>query len=731
MQRKLAISIGLAVLTLAAYWQVSRLDFVIMDDVVYVSHNPVVEKGLTWEGVRWAFITDDAANWHPLTWLSHMCDVGLFGMRAADHHAVNLLLHVASTLTLFLVFCSMTGAVWRSALVAALFALHPLHVESVAWVSERKDVLSTFLGLLAMAAYVGYARRGGLLRYLLVFLLFALGLLAKPMLVTLPFVFLLLDYWPLERLPVESKGGAGFPWRTTGWLMVEKLPLVLLSAASSVVTYLAQQSGLAVIPFERLPLGLRIQNALVSYVAYLGNMFWPLDLAILYPYHKELGFGVVLTAAGVLAACSAAVAWGAWRGRRWAAVGWAWYLGMLVPVIGLIQVGGQSRADRYTDLPLVGLFVVLVWGAAELAARWRLSARITALAAAAVLAACAGLTIRQVGYWADTETLFRRSLAVTASDDKVAACDTLARALWGQARMEEARQYWNEALRIDPNDPLALNGVAMLLVQGRRYDEAARLAEKVLRLDPASVEAHNTLATARQMQGRTEEALEHLEEAHRLEPENTAFLTNLARIYKSQEKLDLGAKYFQEVLRLKPDDLDAYNYLADVRIGQGRLEDAADLLGQLIRLQPEDAVVRNNLAMVLAMQGKYREALEEWSTLLATDPRDVVAMNSVAWVLSTSPDASIRDGQKAVALAEQVCQRNARRDPTFLDTLAAAYAEAGQFSKAVATATEALTLAQRQGKQSLLDQLKERLELYRQDRPFREATPHPGVGSAP
>jgi tetratricopeptide (TPR) repeat protein len=735
MRRKLAISIGLVLLTLAAYWQVGRADFVTLDDSRYVSNNLHVEHGLTWAGVRWAFTTGYGANWHPLTWLSHMGDVELFDMRPAGPHVVNLLLHVGSAVTLFLVLAAMTGAVWRSALVAALFAVHPLHVESVAWVSERKDVLSTFLGLLALAAYVGYARRGGFLRYLLVFLLLALGLLAKPMLVTLPFVFLLLDYWPLGRWTAGPKAGPGFPWRTARWLVIEKLPLLLLSAASSVVTYMVQQRGMAVIPFERLPLGLRIENALVSCVVYLGNTFWPLDLAVLYPYHKDLSVGAVLLAAGVLAACSAVALWGAWQGRRWLAVGWAWYLGMLVPVIGLVQVGLQSRADRYTYLPLVGVFLVVVWGAAELAARWRLRATTAALAAAVVLAACTALGARQVGYWANSETLFRRALAVRATEDNVGPYNALAVFLFDNGRTREAKRYWDEALKINPNDSEALTGRANLLKLDKRYDDAARLAEQALRMNPASNPAsgatHNTLAAVRMAQGRTEEALEHLQEAHRLDPENLVVLSNLAKLYLLQEKLDLAADCWQEILRLKPEDSAARDGLADVRMRQGRLEEAAEQFGKLIQLQPENTVARNNLATVLAMQGKYREAVAQWTAMLQMNPHDSKAMNSLALVLSTCPDASIRDGTKAVALAEQVCKLSGRRDPAVLYTLAAAYAEAGQFPKAVATAAEALALAERQDMKPLAAALRDCLELYRKNSPLPAATPRPGVGPVP
>jgi Flp pilus assembly protein TadD len=743
MRRNLAISLGLVLITLAAYGQVGWLDFVNLDDPVYAYNNPHVRQGLTRDGVAWAFTARLSGNWHPLTWLSLMLDSTCFGVRPAGYHVMNLALHAASAVTLFLLLCRMTGAAWRSALVAALFAVHPLHVESVAWVTERKDVLSTLLGLLTLAAYAGYARQPGLLRYALVFALFVLGLLAKPMLVTLPLVLLLLDYWPLGRWPAEKAGQAYWsrqkrpqpaaappaPGRSGWWLLVEKIPLLVLAAASSIVTYRVQQSGGAVIPLEFIPLGPRLANALVSYVTYVGQMFWPADLAVFYPFEEPPAAAWVLAAAAVLAACSAGAIWGAWRGRRWLAVGWAWYLGMLAPVIGVVQVGNQAHADRYTYLPLVGLFLVAVWAAAERAARWRLGPTVTAPAAAALLLACMLRTAGQVQYWANTETLFRHALAVTA--DSPTACDNLAAYLWEHGRPREARQYWERTLAIRPTDQFAMQGMVVLLIGDGRYDEAYRQAEKTLRLHPESDALHNLLAVIYKEQGKTEEALQHLKIAHALLPDNKGILTNLdnlGRLFLSQEKPALAAECWEEILRLNPDDLGACNDLAGVRMRQHRFAEAEDLLRRLAKLQPANPVTGNNLATVEAMQGKYREAIAEWLAVLDQNSQNSAALNALAWALATSPDPSVRDGKRATALAEQAVKLSGRREPNSLDSLAAAYAEAGRFSDAIRAAEEGITVARRQGDKTTEAELRSRLELYRRGTPFRDVAPKADIG---
>jgi hypothetical protein len=440
----LAVALVLSLLAALPYLAVGGLDaFINMDDDVYVYENPRVLKGLTIEGVRWAFTAFHISNWHPLTWLSHMTDVTIFGNDARGHHLVNILLHSLNTSLLFLSLFRMTAALWRSALVAALFALHPLHIESVAWIAERKDVLSGLFFMLVLLAYEWYVRRGGRRRYLLVALFLALGLMAKPMLVTVPFLLLLLDLWPLGRTAwaAPAGGGEGSPV-SPGRLLWEKVPLLALALVSSGITFLAQRAGGAIKTLEFIGTDLRLANVAVSYVAYIGKTLWPLSLSMYYPFPPEMppgwkvGGAVLVTAAVTAAAVFL-------RRRPYFLVGWLWYLGMLVPVIGLVQVGDQAMADRYAYLPLTGLFVMAVWGSAELLRgrrrRWSVGA------AAGVLLILTPLAARQAGYWKDSITLFSHALSVAPGSHIIH--NNLANSLVRAGRTNEAITHYREALR--------------------------------------------------------------------------------------------------------------------------------------------------------------------------------------------------------------------------------------------------------------------------------------------
>jgi len=399
-----------------AFWQVIRSDFISYDDWNYVTQNNHIKDGLTVGGITWAFTTGYASNWHPLTWISHMMDVQLFGLRPGWHHLTNLLFHCANTILLFLVFHRMTKALWQSAFVAALFALHPLHVESVAWVAERKDVLSTLFWMLTMGIYVSYVGRPRLTRYFGLLCCFALGLMAKPMLATLPFVLLLLDYWPLGRLGHEKP--AISRWSSIHFLLVEKIPLFAMSAISCIVTYLVQQHGGSMQALESLTMGARIANAFVSYIAYMGKTFWPTHLAILYPHPgwwplwKVLGSVVVLIAITVAALREI-------RKRPYVTVGWFWYLGTLVPVIGIVQVGMHSLADRYTYVPLIGLFIIVAWGVPDLLKSWPHRKKALIALSALCLLCLSIFTYRQIGYWRNSITLYDHTLAVTERNSAI------------------------------------------------------------------------------------------------------------------------------------------------------------------------------------------------------------------------------------------------------------------------------------------------------------------------
>ena len=472
------VCLVLVVATGLAYWQVLHHDFVNFDDHYYVTENDRVQAGLTPEGFIWAFTTTDASNWHPLTWLSHMLDCELYGLNPGGHHLTNLLFHLASTLLLFIVFTRMTAALWRSALVAILFALHPLHVESVAWVAERKDVLSTLFWILTMWAYLHYVRHGGFKRYLLVLVAFTLGLMAKPMLVTLPFVLLLLDYWPLGRYQFGQSGAASHtamsasivPRRSRSGalaLVLEKTPLLALAAISSVVTYLVQQSGQAMQYMETLPLTVRIANALVSYVAYIGKTIWPANLAVFYPHP---GYTLPMwqaAGAGLLLVFISIVTIRSMSRYPYLAVGWLWYLGTLVPVIGLVQVGEQAMADRYTYVPLIGLFIIAAWGLWDLEKKWHRQKIVFALILLLPLTVC---TWRQLHYWRDSISLWEHALAVTKKN--ALAHNNLGGAFEEEGNAEKAIANFYEALRHDPEYLIARNNLGLALFREGKITEA-------------------------------------------------------------------------------------------------------------------------------------------------------------------------------------------------------------------------------------------------------------------
>jgi len=627
MSRPRIVCVLLALVTLLIYLPVRHYSFVNLDDGKYVTENPMIQAGLTWAGVKYAFTSWYGDFWHPLTCLSHMLDCQLFGLNAGGHHLVSVLFHATNAVLLLLLLLRLTGAFWQSAFIAALFAWHPLHVESVAWVAERKDVLSTFFGLLTLMAYVRYAQgvnsdmrqvtrtssiqsrvmRHASRYYWLALLLFALALMAKPMLVTLPFVFLLLDYWPLRRVTGDgwrvtgdkkSVGkrstfnssafafgyGATAPKRSEGGQLstiLEKWPFFALAAASCVVTFIAQKRGGAVAPLGGYPLSARIGNAAVAYVKYLFNSVYPVNLAVFYPLPKEIPLVQVAGAMMVLAVIS----WLIWRARRqrpYLLMGWLWYLGMLVPAVGLVQVGPQAMADRFTYLPLIGVFIGVVFGLGDLAKKLRLEPMVMISIAGIVLAGCLFATARQLHFWRDNETLFERTLAVT-KDNPV---------------------------------------------------------------------AHYTLGNGLLQRGQVEEAMAQ----------------------------------FQKALEIKPDYTEAHN----------------------------------NLGCAFLRKGQVNKAMAHFQKALELQPNNVEVQNNLAWVLATAPNASLRNGVKAVGLAQRANQLSGGQNPAFIGTLAAAYAEAGRFPEAVTTARQTLQLATGQTSPAAVDALRTQIGLYQAGLPFRD-----------
>ncbi len=539
------VCLALIAANLIVYASVWHHDFVNYDDNEYVSTNVVVQRGLTWDGASWAFTTGYAANWHPLTWLSHMLDVQLYGLDPGPHHLTNLLFHIANTLLLFGLLHRMTGALGRSAFVAGLFAVHPLHVESVAWVAERKDVLSTLFWMLTLLAYVEYVRRPGLGRYWAVLLFFALGLMAKPMLVTLPFVLLLLDFWPLGRMGMGSNPANGWVsspggWATTVRLVWEKLPLLSLTVVSSIVTLRVQRRGGNVVSLSATPLNHRVANALVSYFAYIGKMLWPARLAALYPYVQSLpGWWVAGAFLGLLGISVAVIRAG--PRRPYLPVGWLWYLGTLVPVIGLIQVGYQAMADRYTYIPLIGLFIVVAWGVPDLLVRWPFRRIALPAAAGLVILACVIAARGQLRYWENSTTLFTHDLAVTTGNNIVH--NNLGIVLADQGRLDEAIAHFSEALRIEPDYADAHNNLGVALADEGKLDEAIAHLSEALRIDPNYAEAHYNLGLALVGQGKLDEAIAHYSKALRIKPDYTKARDNLRlTLVKRGERPDPGAR---------------------------------------------------------------------------------------------------------------------------------------------------------------------------------------------
>jgi tetratricopeptide (TPR) repeat protein len=661
MSRPRLIGLLLALITLLVYLPVYHYNFVNYDDGDYVTGNRVVQNGLTWAGVKWAFTTWHAGNWHPLTWLSHMLDCELFGLNAGAQHYINVLFHTANAVLLLLLF-RLTGALWPSAFVAALFAWHPLHVESVAWISERKDVLSTFFALLTLLAYTRYAQRRSRVEsresmakssvpaldprpstfdYALALFFFALGLMAKPMLVTLPFVMLLLDYWPLRRIPnFELRISNAFR------LTFEKWPFFVLAAVSCVVTVFTQYNGGAVVPLELVPLRYRLANAVTSYLDYFLKMLWPVNLAVLYPTAPL--FRTQFFAATVFLIVVSYCIWKTRRTRPYLLVGWLWFLGTLVPVIGLVQVGSAALADRYTYIPSIGVFLAVAFGVRDLAGRFQIPKIVIIVTAAAILAACLMLTENQLRYWRNSESLFTRTLAVTKDND--VAHLNLGVALARQGRLAEALANYQEAIRINPSLVLAHNNLGNLLNNTGKLEEALVEYRKAVQLDPSLPVVHNGIGIVLVELGRFDETMNEFTNAARLDP-------------------TYPWPYFQ-------------------------------------------------MGKALLKQGRDGEALDKFREALRLVPNNSQILAYTAHVLAADENPQIRNGAVAVALADKANALTGGGQPLVLDILAMSYAEDGRFQDAQQIEQRAIQLAQAAGLET--NDMNLRLELYKSGRPYRE-----------
>jgi tetratricopeptide (TPR) repeat protein len=620
MRRHYWIVLTLIVATVGVFGRVARHDFVNYDDTDYVTRNPRVQAGLTPDGVAWAFgqLHGEATYWHPLTWLSHMLDCQWFGLKPAGHHLVNLLFHTLNSVLVFLVFRRMTGAVWRSALLAALFALHPLQVETVAWIAERKNVLSTGFWLLTIGAYVLYAEKPGPWRYVAVMLAFALGLMAKPMLVTLPCALLLLDFWPLRRFPFSPAAAAGaaagpFVRVSTIRLMLEKTPLFALAVAVGIITILAHR-GLGMTNFAYgVTFDMRVDNALVSYARYVGKALWPADLSVLYIHPGKWPSWIVGGALFFLIVVTG-LALREWRRFPYLTVGWLWFLGTLVPVIGLIQVGVQAMANRFAYVPVIGLFLMLVWGVADLFSRWKNGRVAASLSAAAVLAACVILASVHLGHWKTSQTLFE--YAVKVGPDNFVAHNNLAFTFIAEDKLDRALKHALEALRIRPDFTEAHYQAGLILNAQQKPVEAIAYLREAVRLDPKWALPHAELARALAKEGQVDEAIAEFSAALRILPDDAPTHGELADLLQRQRRSLEAVPHYRQALRLRPDSPEALNNLAWILATDPRPElrdgpEAVRLADRACQLSGRKrAIFLGTLAAAYAEAGRFGDAVK-------------------------------------------------------------------------------------------------------------------------
>jgi tetratricopeptide (TPR) repeat protein len=707
------ICVVLVLLVVAVFGQTARFGFMNYDDEESVYSNPTVEKGLTLKGIGYAFTHVQVANWIPLTTLSHMLDCQLFGLHAGGHHLVNVLLHAATAVLLFLVLRQMTGSLWRSAFVAAVFAIHPLRAESVAWVSERKDVLSAFFFMLTIGAYVRNVRHPSWDGQIAVMFFFTLGLLSKSMVATLPFVLLLLDYWPLQRFKVQ---GSGFRIQN---LVLEKIPLFVLAVGLCAA---AIASGVKVKGVDRLPFFERIGNAPVSYVVYLWQMAFPSGLAIPYPYVPSGQMHLQVCLASVaLAAITAGVV--AWRKKHpWLLMGWLWYVGMLVPVIGIIQISPDAaHADRYTYLPEIGLAIAVTWVVAEWSTGWKFRRAVLGGLMTAIIAALMACAFIQTSYWNSDESLWSHTLAVTSSNS--VAHNYLAAALLQKGDTDGAMAHLQQALAIQPDYVEGRNVLGNALFQKGQVDEAILQFQRALAIEPDYAMVHYNLGNALFEKGQVDEAIAHFQKALAIQPDFAEAHNNLGNALFQKGRVDEAVIQLQKALVGNPDIADAHNNLGAALLQKGRVDEAIAQCQKALAIQPDYAAARINLGAALMQAGRMAEALGEYWKVLETQPENMDALNNLAWALATGPQATLRDGVSAVALAQKAVRLSGGENPRMLRTLAAADAEAGRFAEAAETARQALQLASGQKNDALAATLQKELELYQMNTPMREVKP--------
>jgi tetratricopeptide (TPR) repeat protein len=729
----LGICVFLGAITWIVFGQTLGHEFV-WDDHYYVVDNSEVTKGLTLHGVAWAFTHVHSYNWHPLTTISHMLDCQFYGLKPGGHHCTNVVLHTLGVVLLFLVLRKMTGALWRSAFVAAVFAIHPLRVESVAWVAERKDLLSGVFFMLTLAAYLRYVRKPSFASYLLVAFVFALGLMSKPMMVTLPFVLLLLDYWPLCRFTAQASATNNA--KSLYWwdrrsipqkLMLEKIPLLVLSAISCGATLLAQEHALN----PEVPLLFRVYNAFVSCISYIRQMFWPARLAIFYPFPVgSISVWALVFATALLGAILFGVTLSAWalrKRRPYIITGWLWYLGMLVPVIGLVQVGSQAKADRYTYLPQIGLYLAATWAMMDLSASWRYRRKILSALAIAGIVLLIWRAWIQTFYWKNSESIWTRTLAVTSNN--YFAHEQLGLALSQRGQLDDAISHYQESLKISPDFVRGRGksdnarkhfNLGNAFFEKGLMDEAMSHYQIALELGPEFAEAHSGFARALFQHGDIDQAIAHWQKTLSIHPEDADAHTGLGAALLQKGQLEDAIAHYEKAVELRPDYANGHYNLADALLQQRKIEAAIREYAKVISIQPKNADAHTSLANTLVRKGELREAIDHYETSLQIAPGSDTTLNNLAWLLSTCPEASLRNGARAIELAEKADQLSGRKNPTVIRTVAAAYAETGRFNDAIETAERALQLAVAQGDPALAGKLQMEIDLYRTGLPRRD-----------
>ena len=673
---------ALVTATLVAYEPIRHNGFVSYDDTAYITDNPNVTGGITQASVIWAFTNSHMGNWYPLTLLSHMLDCEIFGLNPLGNHFINVLLHIASSLLLFWILAKITGAIWPSAFVAAVFAIHPLQVESVAWAAERKTVLSGFFWFLTIAVYIWYTKRPGIGRYILLFVTYALCIMTKPVVVTLPLVLLLLDYWPLERLNWKHRpAGKTEPLSR---LFMEKAPFLVLSAILSAATIAAQKNAGALIPAEAIPFDSRVANMFLSYIKYIGKTIFPSRLAVFYP-HSNTTFSVtVIILCALIFILITAISIFAAGKRKYITVGWLWYVGTLVPMIGLVQAGEQAIADRYMYLPIIGLLVIIGWIARDFVFnRPRLKLTISVLATI-ILFSSVVLTQNQIRYWQNGMVLFEHALKVTK------------------------------------NNHVAEKGYGSELFAAGRLDEAAAHFRNALMTHPGYLEAGNELGKIYFKQGKLNEAVACFNKILKYNKGSAEIYYNLGITLMQQKKYEESIKCFAKVLELDSKYPDAHNNMGIALLATGKKTEAIKHLNEALQTNSNDAGLYGNLGNAYVQSGTYDLAVQNWAKALKLKPNSTEILNNIAWILATVDDKSVRDANKAIEAAGRACELTANKNAEYLDTLAATYAAASRFDDAIKTAHRSLDIAKAGNQTDLAGEIEKRIKLYEAGQPYRE-----------